>query len=202
MKVGAVILAAGEARRAGGAKVAWPLGGSPSVLRVARAALGAAKVAETLAVTGGPWAGAVREVLAGLPLKLVDNPDYAAGQASSLCCGLKALGADITAAMFLLADQPFITSQIIDDMVKFMEESEAPLVAPARDGRRLNPVLFDLDRFGPDLRCLSGDRGGRDIIAAAGPLLALWPADEHDPKCFADFDTLEDYERLGGNDEP
>lgn len=194
--IGAVILAAGEAKRAGGPKAVWEAGGRPAVRRVAEAALGAREVAGTLVVTGGPWADEVRRALGGLDVKIVPNPDYALGQSASLKAGLRALDPDISTAIFLLADQPFLTSQIIDDLLNFQMEQKAGIAAPTRGGRRLNPVAFDLKRFRVALMSLEGDRGGRDLILEHQGELALWPAEHIDAKCFADFDTAEEYERL------
>ena len=195
-KVSAVILAAGLARRAAGPKAVWPVGGLASVRRVAEAAL-AAPGLDQVAVVTGAWAEEVRSALTGLPVTLVHNPDYASGQAGSLKAGLASLPAETGAAVFLLADQPFITSQIIGDLVEFKIETGAGLVAPWFEGRRRNPVVFDLYRFGPELAALKGDLGGREIIAAHPGELALYPADGRaEAKCFDDFDTMEDYERL------
>ena len=84
---GAVILAAGLAKRAGGPKAVWPVEGVPSVRRAAQAALGAEPVAETAGVVGGPWAGAVKKALEGLALKVAENENFASGQSSSRKAG-------------------------------------------------------------------------------------------------------------------
>lgn len=197
--VGALILAAGEAKRAGGPKAVWPVRGRPSVRRVAEAALGAEEISRTVVVVGGPWAEAVVGALRGLDLTITRNANYALGQSSSIKCGLAALGPHFDAAVFLLADQPFLTSQIIDDLLKFHLSRKAAVSAPGRQGARLNPVVFDLGRFREDLMNLSGDTGGREIVKAAQNELALWPAEQLDPKCFLDFDTGEEYERLNSD---
>ena len=196
MSTAAVILAAGAARRAGGPKTVWPLAGQPAVRRVALAALGAAEVTETIVVCGGPWAEEVRAALAGLKLKLVFNPNSATGQASSLAAGLAALGPEIRAVIFLLADQPFMTSQIIDDLLEFYQKSGMSLAAPFFRGRRRNPVVFALERWRAELMGLSGDQGGRGLIDGHSGELALWPCDGLPEKCFRDFDSPEDYESL------
>ena len=196
LEAAAVILAAGLARRAAGPKAVWPVAGAPSVRRVAEAALAAEGVERVVVVTGA-WAGEVGAALAGLAVTLAANPDYASGQASSLKAGLATLPETCRAAVFLLADQPFITSQIIGDLVRFQFESGAGIVAPGFAGRRRNPVVFDLARFGPELAALTGDRGGREIISAHPGALVLLPVDGlAEARCFADFDTIEDYERL------
>ncbi len=192
----AIILAAGEARRAGGPKAVWPVEGRPSVRRVAEAALAAPEVAEVLAVTGGPWAGQVAEALTGLAVRIVDSPNSALGQSESLKAGLRATGPGRKTAIFLLADQPFITSQIIADLLQFHHANKAGLTAPFHRGRRRNPVVFDLDRWRERLLAQGGDAGGRKILDAHPEELVLWPADDLPEECFMDFDTQEDYRRL------
>lgn len=196
MKAGAIILAAGEARRAGGAKAVWSVGGQPSVRRVAEAALAAPLVGEVLAVTGGPWAGEVAKALAGLPVKLVDNPWPELGQAESLKTGLRALDPARPTAIFLLADQPFITSQIINNLLIYKMEWGSSIIAPTYGGRRRNPVAFDLTLWRDRLLALEGDQGGRDILTENPGALDLWPADALSEECFMDFDTRSEYERL------
>ena len=194
-RVSAVILAAGKASRAGGPKAVWPVEGIPSVRRVAEAALGARAVTEVLAVTGA-WADEVREALTGLEVKIVSNPDYAAGQSGSLAAGLRAVEPEAEAVMFLLADQPFITSQIIDDLLRFKEARRATMAAPVFRGRRRNPVVFDTARWRGALLSAGGDQGGRGLLEAHPGELALCPFDENYERCFSDFDTSADYERL------
>lgn len=196
MKAGAIILAAGEARRAGGPKAVWPVEGRPSVRRVAEAALAAPLVGEVLVVTGGPWAGAVAEALAGLPVKQADNPRPELGQAESLKAGLRALDPAWSTVIFLLADQPFITSQIINNLLIYKMEWGSSIIAPTYSGRRRNPVAFDLALWRDRLLTLEGDQGGRDILTENPGALDLWPADELSEECFMDFDTRSEYERL------
>ncbi len=196
MTVSAVILAAGRARRAGGPKTVWPVGGLPAVRRVALAALGAARVDELIVGYGGPWAGEVRSAREGRGLSLVLNPEVDRGQASSLTLGLAAADPASGAALFLLADQPFITSQIIDDLLIFHERSRASLAAPLYKGRRRNPAVFSLAAWRKELMGLTGDQGARALIEGRADELALWPADGLPEECFADFDTFEEYESL------
>lgn len=194
-RVSAVILAAGKASRAGGPKAVWPVEGRPSVRRVAEAALRALRVTEVLAVVGA-WADEAAKALAGLAVKIVLNPDYAAGQSSSLAAGLRAADPEAGAAIFLLADQPFLTSRIIDDLISFREERRAAMAAPFCRGARRNPVVFDLSRCREALLAADGDRGGRALIEAHPEELALLHFDDGRELCFQDFDTRTDYEGL------
>ncbi|MDL2226750.1 nucleotidyltransferase family protein [Deltaproteobacteria bacterium OttesenSCG-928-M10] len=193
--IGAVILAGGRGSRAGGPKIIWEFEGIPAVRRVAEAALAARRV-DRVAVVTGAWPDEVREALAGLPLIIDHNPHYAQGQAESLKAGLTALGDGLRAVIFLLADQPFITSQIIDDLVEFYQASGCPLAAPVVAGKRVNPVLFDLGRFQTELMRLSGDEGGRSLMTDHASEAGFLDMNDRDPLCFQDFDTREEYSRL------
>lgn len=193
--IGAVILAGGRGTRAGGSKIIWEFEGIPAVRRVAEAALAACGVDRAVVVTGA-WPGEVRAALAGLPLIIGHNSDYAQGQAESLKTGLSSLGEGLRAVIFLLADQPFITSQIIDDLVVFYRGSGSPIAAPVFAGQRVNPVLFDLARFRDDLMKLNGDEGGRSLMADHASEVGLLDMSDRDPRCFQDFDTPEQYKKL------
>ncbi len=190
----AAILAAGEAARAGGPKLVWEVEGLPSVRRVVLAALGAEMVSEVLVVTGR-WEAEVRGALAGLAPRFVHNPDFAEGQSSSVRKAVAQAGA-ANEAIFLLADQPFVSSQMLSDLVNFHRRSPGSITRPVRGGRHLNPAIFDLGLWRGALSALRGDQGGRSIIRENPAEVNLWPAENVEARAFWDFDTEEDYERL------
>lgn len=188
-RVGAVILAAGGAQRMGQPKPALVWRGRPLVQHVARAALDAG-LAPVVVVTGSA-AESVQAALGGLPVQVVYNADWQAGQSSSVKAGLKALPADLGAAVFLLADQPHTPAQLIAGLVEAHAATLSPLVAPLVQGQRANPVLFDRAAF-PDLLSLSGDQGGRALFSRYRLQWVPW----HDPAVLQDIDTPEDYQHL------
>ena len=85
-------------------------GGRPLVRAAAEVAL-AARLDPLLVVVGGAQA-AVADALAGMPLRMIANPDYAAGQSTSLRAGIAALGQEADAVVVLLGDQPFVTESL------------------------------------------------------------------------------------------
>ncbi|MEI8147044.1 MAG: NTP transferase domain-containing protein, partial [Alphaproteobacteria bacterium] len=96
-RVTALILAAGKSSRMGGPnKLVARLDGKPLVRHAAEAAL-ASHVDEVVVVTGHQGER-VREALAGLPLRFVDNPRFAEGLSTSLTAGIEALDEDVGAA--------------------------------------------------------------------------------------------------------
>lgn len=189
--IAAIILAAGASTRMGRPKQLLDWGGRPLVRLAAEQAL-AARLDEVLVVVGGA-SDAVAAALAGLPLRIVANLDYAAGQSTSLRVGVAALDPSVEAAIIMLGDQPFVTAAIVERLVAEWHATRAPIIAPLYRGRRGNPVLFARAIF-PELLAIAGDQGARGILSAHAQDVRLVPFDDDRP--LADIDTPEDYERL------
>lgn len=263
-RVGAVVLAAGEARRFGALKQILPWRGVPLVAHVTNQALGCADITR-VAVTVGAEAARVTAALKAPPtvtlsgsatqnasrrdtseesrvpsagdaslesrrdelglvdplsmtlsrgmaagevqepvLQIIPVPDWAAGQSRSVLAGLEALvspplrssappherASDLSAILFLLADQPGVTPELLAALIQRHRETLAPIVAPRHNGQRGNPVLFDRATF-PEFAALRGDIGARPVIAAHAAEIAWvdWPT----PEILQDIDTPEAY---------
>jgi molybdenum cofactor cytidylyltransferase len=187
--IAGIILAAGGAQRYGSSKQIVEWNGQPLVRHVAMKAL-VAGLSPVIVVTGAE-AEPVSQAVAGLPLQLVNNPNWQKGQSSSLQAGLKNLPADSAGAIFLLADQPNIPVTLIEALIEAHSQTLAPVVAPLVDGQRGNPVLFNQVTFA-DLMSLTGDQGGRQLFKKYPLSYVPW----HDREVLDDIDTLEDYVRL------
>lgn len=186
-----MILAAGESRRFGSQKLLAPLGDRPLVQHVIDAAN--ASGLDPVVIVVGADAGALlaRVRLGGA--RVVRNPHYASGQASSLRAGLRAL-ADADAAVVLLGDMPRITAALLDALVERQRSSGATAVVSSQGGRRSPPTLLHRDLW-PEVEALEGDVGAREVLAKGTDVVAL----EVTPAIGAldDVDTREDHERLG-----
>ncbi len=186
-----ILLAAGTSSRMGRPKQLLDWGGIPLVRHVAEQAL--ASQMTGLVIVIGAAANAVRAALAGLdgPVLIVENPDYASGQASSLRAGLGALPSTARAALVLLVDQPLVTPGLLDKLIAAYGEHPASLaLIPCYKGRRGNPVLLASGLFS-ELQGLVGDVGARDVLAAHAAEVVKIAVD--DPAVEADMDTPEDY---------
>ena len=171
--VAAVVLAAGRSSRyraAGGAeptKLVAEIEGEPIVRRAVEAAL--ASRARPVVVVAGHARDAVEAALAGLPVALAFNPDFATGIASSLRTALRALPADADAALVLLGDMPKVDAALIDRLIDAFDAApEAWAVAPVAEGRRGNPVLLARPLFEAAMR-LEGDEGARRLLSSLSP---------------------------------
>ena len=186
-----IVLAAGMSTRyGGGAKQALPWGDATMAAHCARTALEAGL--DPVIVVLGFEAAKVEPSLAGLPVRIVFNAEFRQGQSTSVRRGLEALPDRTGAAVFILADQPLVKPAVMRDLVEAHRRTFASACAPAFEGRRGNPVLFDKALF-RELRKLSGDAGGRSLLDKCSGLVVTIPAG---PEIAADIDTPEDYERL------
>ena len=189
--VAAVILAAGAASRMGQPKLLLPWNGEPLICHAARTAL-AAGLAPVVVVTGA-GASAVQTALLGLAVQLVYNPIWETGQSTSVRAGLNALPSQVQAVLFLLGDQPYVTVELIKELVKTYSATRPAILAPFVGEKRSNPVLFDRSTFDV-LSRLQGDAGARSIFAQYPPQAMHWP----DERLLLDIDTPQDYQRLVG----
>ena len=149
---------------------------------------------EDVVVVLGQDAEAVCRALAGLPARMVVNPRHAEGQSTSLQAGLRALAPGTEAVVVALGDQPLPDPGLVGRLVAAFRESGRPIVVPRyRDGRG-HPVLFAAVVF-PELHAVTGDQGGRAVIACDEGRVTEVPVDAPVPP---DVDTWDDYRALGG----
>ncbi len=191
--VAGVILAAGESKRFGQPKQVLDWKGQPFVRAVARTALGAGL--SPVVVVSGANAEQVESAVKDLNVRVIKNEDWKSGQGGSIGVGIKSFALHhspkIGAAIFLLTDQPQVTTSILRALVEKHAEGLFPIVAPMVMDQRANPVLFDRMTF-PDLMALEGDVGGRAIFHKHRVEYLPW----HDDRLLLDVDTPEMYKRL------
>ncbi|OIO84345.1 MAG: hypothetical protein AUK01_09740 [Anaerolineae bacterium CG2_30_57_67] len=185
-----IILAAGAASRFGSPKQLLDYHGQPFVRRVAETALNAG-LWPVIVVTGA-YAEAVEAALTGLPVQIVRNAGWQEGQAASIRAGVSAAcAAQVGAALFLLADQPQVTPEVIRALVEHHARRLDAVTAPYVFDQRANPVLFDAVTFDA-LSALSGEQGGRTIFSQFSPRYLAW----YDRHLLLDVDTVEAYEEM------
>jgi molybdenum cofactor cytidylyltransferase len=177
--VGAVVLAAGRASRMGGPhKLLEPWRGAPLVAHVIDA-LATAGLPPPVVVLGHE-ATAVRRALAGRAVQFVAAADWQDGMGRSLAAGIAAVPAHWDAALVCLADMPRIEPALITALAAAAGE----VVLPEFQGRRGHPVRWPRAAF-PQLLALTGDVGGRAVMAAFAVTALPAPSDA----CLDDIDT-------------
>jgi molybdenum cofactor cytidylyltransferase len=194
--IGAVLLAAGSARRFGGGKLTAIMNGEAIVHRAARALVDGGL--RPVHVVLRPGDVDVRHALADLAVAFVACSDHAAGMSASLRAGIAALPQEITAALVALADQPTVDPAVIRALVAAFGGGSPDIVAPRYRGVLANPVLFARRVF-PELLALEGDVGARSVVLKDAARVRWLDVDAPVP---ADVDTFQDLQSLrdGGTD--
>jgi molybdenum cofactor cytidylyltransferase len=187
-RIAAVVLAAGRSTRMGGPnKLLAEIAHRPLVRIAAEAAL--ASRAKPVIVVAGHQRSEVEKVLAGLPVEVVHNPDFADGLGTSVRAGIAAVPAEVDGAIVLLGDMPQVDARLIDRLIgAFDPDRGALVVVPTFEGKRGNPVLWSR-RFFPDLMTIDGDVGARHLIGHYGEAVAEVPVEGK--AALVDVDTPE-----------
>src|SRR3972149_1186091 len=102
--------------------------GEPFIRHIARTALAAGL--SPVVIVAGAHTAEIRAVVADLPVMLVYNADWEAGQSTSLKAGLHRLPAETGSAVFMLADQPQVPIELVGKLIEQHAQSLAPIVAP------------------------------------------------------------------------
>lgn len=170
-----IVLAAGASRRMEGAlKLLLPYGRGTVLESVVEAAL-AAELDPVLVVVGHR-AEEVRRALRGRPLRVVENPDFRAGQGTSLAAAVRALASTVggragasapLAVAVLLADEPGIRSGHIREVVEAWAESGLPAARARYRDRPGHPVVFARSLF-PRLARAAGEDAGSELLDSLG----------------------------------
>lgn len=190
--VSAVILAAGAAKRMGKPKQLLPLGHKPMVWWVANAAC-QSHVSEVLLVTGA-YNNAVADAVRDLPVQVIVNTDWQQGQSTSVKKGVEAVRAGAKAVLFLLADQPLVSADLMNQILAVYDTTAKSIILPVFQTRRGNPVLFDLTCWREKLLQLEQDKGARDIIVSHPEEVATVQLESE--TVFCDVDTIADYKAM------
>ncbi len=174
-------------------KLVATIDGRPLVRIVVEAAL--ASHATPVIVVTGHAAATVEAALAGLDVTVARNPAYAAGLSTSLAAGVAALPGDAEGAIVLLGDMPRIDAATMDRLMATLDPSHGVhIVVATSGGVRGNPVVWS-SAFFDALRGVTGDAGGRALIAANGAAAA---AVEIGVAAALDVDTPEALAAMGG----
>ena len=180
MTVGAILLAAGSARRMGEDKLLAELGGKPMVMHAFDAIVAAGLDAPIVAVTPG---SSIRGVL-GDQVRLVEVADHASGMGHSLAAAIQQAPPNWSAAIICLGDMPFVRPATLAALAVRTKSNGA--VRPRFEGRPGNPLLLGRACFG-ELAALTGDQGGRALLDR----YAVEWFDCDDPGVIFDVDTPE-----------
>jgi molybdenum cofactor cytidylyltransferase len=186
--VAAIVLAAGSASRMGQLKQLLPYGRRTLVAHSVQQAIDAGF--GPVVVVVGAESAAVRAAVAAQPVEIAQNERWQLGMGSSVAVGIQQLQ-EVTpnsaAVAILVADQPFVTADHLQNMRRLLYTDSAPIVAAEYNGTLGVPALFRRELFGT-LASLPADAGARHVLRDSGFAVTPFPL----PDAAMDIDTPED----------
>ena len=192
LNIGVIILAGGASSRLGRPKQLLMYHDKTLLQHAVQAAL--ASKAQPVAVVLGAGAETVRNEINGSDVHIVLNAEWKEGMASSIRCGIKALGEISPAAegaILMVCDQPFVTASLLNDLIAAYQKTARPVVACSYEVTFGPPVFFHRSLF-EELLQLKGDMGARGVVRQHADAVEVIPF----PDGRFDVDTEADYERI------
>jgi molybdenum cofactor cytidylyltransferase len=111
---------------------------------------------------------------------------------ASIRAGIEAIAtAELEAVVLALCDQPFVSSQVINRVVRAYQSAGKPIVASEYGGTLGVPALFDRTFF-PELTTMQGATGAKRTIEKYLHEVSAVSF----PEGAIDIDTPSDYDRL------
>ena len=189
LKLGCVVMAAGNARRFGDNKLAARLGGRSLIQRTLEA-VPPEDFDTVVVVTQYDEVLDLAEAFGFLPVRNT-YPDY--GISHTIALGLQALEA-CDGVMFLVSDQPLLRRESVSALASLWREHPEGIAALGHGGVRGNPCVFSA-RFFPELLDLREDHGGNTVIRRHEEDLRLLEVPEEE---LTDVDTPHALEKIKG----
>jgi molybdenum cofactor cytidylyltransferase len=177
VKIGAVILAAGEGARLGGvAKALIQRDGETFLARIVRTAREVG-LADAVVVVGPPFADAVASAARDLGARIAVNEAPSRGMASSVALGFAAmLDTDVEAAWLWPVDHPMVRAPALERVVA---AGRGCVVAkPSFGGRHGHPPLVARSLFAALALCANEPGGARAVLARVTHETAIVDVDD------------------------
>lgn len=187
-KISAIILAAGNSLRFGKKKLLQDFQGKPLVMHVIEEAM-KVDFEEIIVVTQYKE---IEEMLDIHKIHMVYNQDVGKGISHSIYLGINE-GKNCDGYMFIVGDQPFVTSEIMKGMIDRFNTASRQILCMSYQGITGSPTLFDIC-YKEELLGLQGDVGGKQVIKRHPEHIEAYEVENL--LMLEDIDTLEDYERL------
>jgi molybdenum cofactor cytidylyltransferase len=190
--VSGLILGAGASQRFGEPKQLLPFGNTTLLGWVVSQAQLANALDETIVVLGRS-ADEVRERVDFGNTRVVENPVFSEGCASSYRAGIAGIDPRSDAIMIILGDRPGITPEIINRLADEWQQSDAPIALCVYEGgRKGHPMIFARPLF-DQLEVLHGDKAAWKLVDANASAVLEVELPLPFPE---DINTREDFERI------
>jgi molybdenum cofactor cytidylyltransferase len=193
--ISGLVLGAGASSRFGQPKQLLPFRGGTLLGWVINQAERSTGLDEVIVVLGR----AVDEIREKVDLgnaKVVENPVFGSGCASSYRAGIGALDQRSDAVMILLGDQPGVDPETINSVADEWRRGDGQIALASYRGREGHPMLFARPLF-DKLVGLHGDKAAWKLVDANPDMVRVIPFDRPFPE---DIDTVEDFQQATKND--
>jgi len=173
IRLAVILLAAGDSRRFGSNKLLHTMDDGRPMIAPVLDAVRTIDACKRIIVT---QYDEVADLAAGFTVVRNDRPDL--GISRSMQLGIEAAG-DADAYLFCVCDQPGLGTSTLESLIESYKKGTAGIVSLAWRGKMCNPKIFS-SRYRAELMSLSGDTGGRQIIAGHERDLLLVEAQSED----------------------
>jgi len=189
--ISAILLAAGESKRmTNGNKLIKQYKGIPLIKHTINNIL-SSSVDELIIVLGHEKDKIEKIIEKNEKIKIIYNPDFKSGMASSIKVGLFNLSAGCQAFFICLADMPNVSKIIYDKLIaKKFKHTDKEIYVPYYKKRQANPILFSIS-MKEKLKEIEGDLGAKKIIADNQKKISKLLTEEKG--VITDFNDLKDF---------
>ena len=142
-RIAAILLAAGESTRMGQPKALLPWAGVPLVRHQVNL-LAAQPAINQLIVVLGSRQDELRAALQGAPARVIVNPRFREGRATSLAAGAHALEGQPISVLVVNVDQPLATD-LLDPLLAAWRTEPGALWRPSYEGQGGHPLIIPAD---------------------------------------------------------
>lgn len=194
--ISGLVLGAGASSRFGQPKQLLPFRGTTLLGWVINQAEHAKGLDEVVVVLGRA-AAEIRSRVDFGSAKVIENPVFGEGCASSYRAGIGALDANSEAIMIILGDQPGVDPETINRVADAWRQSDGQIMLTSYHGRKGHPMIFASPLF-DKLKGLHGDKAAWKIVDANPDLVREIEMNRPFPE---DIDTQEDFMRVRAAEE-
>ena len=187
-EIWAIILAAGESKRMGSPKMLLPFHGGTMLERVI-SNVRASAVNKILVVLGSDN-DKVLTLVERSSANHCMNENYTNGMLSSVKCGFRSLPQNFRAVLIFQGDQPLISPDTINNVIKAHQTSGKEILIPIFEGKRGHPLMVG-KKFRKEIETMESDQGLK-ALSARHPE-EVFEVETDDPGILKDFDTYDEY---------
>ena len=192
LNIGIVILAAGASTRMGTPKQLLRYQERSLLHHTVEIAI--ASICRPIVVVLGAYAQLIQPEISQFPIQIVENLQWNQGMSSSIRVGigkLRTSNPEVEAVIITLCDQPFISTEIINQLALTYRSTNQPIVACEYAQTLGVPALFS-DRLFSELMTLKSSEGAKQVIKKHSQEVFIISF----PEGATDIDTPKEYAEL------